>query len=146
MAMMFWDASAIIPLCVEERYSEAMRQLLMEDGLISVWWGTFLECCSAFARLRRDRYIAIEEEQNAKEPLTELKNIWTEINPSETIREKAIRLISIHPLKAADSLQLSAAIIWAGDNPKGYQFVCLDNKLRNAAQNEGFLIIPEIYS
>ena len=140
--MMFWDASAIIPLCVAENHSEAMESLLKEDPMMAVWWGTPLECRSALARLVRDGIIDIEREANARQLLNELMDIWTEINPGIDIREQAIRLISLHPLKAADSLQLSAAIIWAGRNPKGYSFICLDKKLRSAAQKEGFTIIP----
>lgn len=140
--MMFWDASAIIPLCVMEEYSNSMKQLLTKDPIMAVWWGTPLECYSAFARLRRDGIINIEEEQKAKKPLDQLTEIWTEINPSYDIHDQAFRLISIHPLKAADSLQLTAAIIWAGKRPKEYHFVCLDKRLRDAAQKEGFIIAP----
>ena len=84
----------------------------------------------------------MQEEQKAKRPLDTLTEIWTEINPSYDIRDRAIRLISVHPLKAADSLQLAAAVIWAGKNPKQYQFICLDKRLRDAAQKEGFIIAP----
>ena len=124
-----------------ENHSEAMESLLKEDPMMAVWWGTPLECRSALARLVRDGIIDIEREANARQPLNELMDIWTEINPGNDIREQAGRLISLHPLKAADSLQLSAAI-WAGRNPKGYRFICLDKKLRDAAQKEGFTIIP----
>jgi hypothetical protein len=53
-------------------------------------------------------------------------------------------LLAGHELSGADSLQLAAALIWAGDSPAGRTFVCLDNKLRAAAQREGFLILPEV--
>ncbi|MGA1842313.1 MAG: type II toxin-antitoxin system VapC family toxin [bacterium] len=142
MTMMFWDASAIIPLCVTEKYSNIMKKLLTEDPLMAVWWGTPLECYSTFARLLRDCIINSQEEQKAKKPLDKLTDIWTEINPSYDIRDQAIRLISVHPLKAADSLQLAAAIIWSGKSPKDYHFVCLDKKLREAALKEGFTIVP----
>ncbi|MGB2827951.1 MAG: hypothetical protein WBC50_07130, partial [Dehalococcoidales bacterium] len=67
---------------------------------------------------------------------------WTQIEPSQDIRDMAGRLLRLHPLRAADSLQLAAALIWAEKNPKGHHFVCLDNTLREAARNEGFTLLP----
>jgi len=141
--MMFWDASAVIPLCVTEKGSEAMKRLLMADPLMSVWWATPVECCSAFARLRREGILDTEEEGLAKEPLYELMKAVTEIKPSQKVRDNALRLIATHPLRSADALQLAAALIWTNGNPHGYSLVCLDNKLRMAAQKEGFTIVPE---
>jgi hypothetical protein len=37
---------------------------------------------------------------------------------------------------------LAAAHVWAGNSPKGHHFVCLDQRLREAARKEGFLVIP----
>lgn len=51
--MRFWDASAVIPLCVSDPNSETMRKLAREDEAMVVWWGTIVECHSAFSRLRR---------------------------------------------------------------------------------------------
>jgi uncharacterized protein len=141
--MMFWDASAVIPLCVTEKVSEAIKRLLMADPLMAVWWATPVECCSAFARLRREAILGTEEERLAKEPLYELMKVATEIKPSQKVRDHALRLIATHPLRSADALQLAAALIWTNNNPHGYSFVCLDKKLRIAAQKEGFTIVPE---
>ena len=47
--MMFLDASATIPLCVMEEYSNSMKQLLTEDPIMAVWWGAPIECYSSFA-------------------------------------------------------------------------------------------------
>jgi len=141
--MMFWDASAIIPLCVTEKCSEEMKHLLMSDPLMAVWWGTPIECCSAFARLRREGNLDNNEEQLARGPMNELMKIWTEIKPSQKVRDCALRLISTHPIKSADSLQLSAAILWAGSSPRGYSFICLDKRLRSIALKEGFVVLPK---
>ena len=46
------------------------------------------------------------------------------------------------PLRAANALQLVAALIWAQESPQGLEFVCLDQNLREAALREGFSILP----
>jgi hypothetical protein len=56
---------------------------------------------------------------------------------------KALRLLGVHPLRAADALQLAAALILVRDDPAGRAFVCLDERLREAALLEGFRVLPE---
>ena len=141
--MKFWDASAIIPLCVDEPNSKAVKEVAGKDGSIAAWWGSVVECHSAFARLRREAIFTNDEEDNLRSLLTILVAAWTEIEPGEELRTIAGRLLLNHPLRAADSLQLAAALIWAERSPKGHHFVCLDQRLRDAARKEGFFVLPE---
>ena len=119
-----------------------MRKLFEKDGLIAVWWGTQIECCSAFARLRREKVLSDQGERYAQAPLHELKKSWTEINPGSMVRDYALRLLATHPVKSADALQLAAALVWAGRSTHGAHFVCLDRQLCIAAQKEGFTVLP----
>ena len=64
------------------------------------------------------------------------------VSPTDEVRRRAARLVSVHPLRAADALQLAAALIWCEEQPHGEAFVCLDARLRDAAQREGFDIRP----
>lgn len=52
--MKFWDSSAIIPLCLKEKTSEAMKGLIKDDEDIVVWWSTRIECLSALSRRQRE--------------------------------------------------------------------------------------------
>lgn len=140
--MIFWDASAIIPLCIDEPQAKIVKAILKKDGSMAVWWGSIVECRSAFARLRRDGFLKHKEEDQVRHLLATLAEAWTEIEPSEDIRDIASRLLLLHPLRAADSLQLAAALVWTGKTPKGHHFACLDRRLRDAARKEGFTVIP----
>jgi len=140
--MKFWDSCAIIPLCIEEPFSESVRTIAKTDEDFVAWWGTPVECCSAFARYRRESRISMDEERSLRELLGILAESWNEISPSEEARALANRLLLRYPLRAADSLQLAAAVVWAGNKPEGFEFVCLDNRLRQAAQAEGFNVLP----
>lgn len=53
----------------------------------------------------------------------------------------AARLLRVHPLCAADALQLAAARMAAEDRPETLPFVTLDDRLALAAQREGFEVI-----
>ena len=143
--MKFWDASAIIPLCVDEEQTPIVREIAKKDGAIVVWWGSFVESYSAFARLRREKTLSPDDEAEGLAVLSELAKAWTEIEPSDDIREITKRLLQNYPLRAADSLQLAAAVVWSGKTPKGHHFVCLDARLREAAKKEGFIVLPSSF-
>jgi len=137
----FWDASALIPLCVEQPDSRTVRALLEEDRAMAVWWGSPIECWSAFARLRREGLLQPDEEDSARSLLRILQDAWTEILPGEEVRAHAGRLLRIHPLRSADALQLAAALVWAG-TPPGGEIVVYDRRLQEVAYLEGLTPRP----
>ena len=73
--------------------------------------------------------------------LTQIADAWHEIEPSELVRENAIRFLRVHPLRAADALQLAAAFIAAERRPVSLQVVTLDERLDDAMRKEGFALI-----
>ena len=101
--MKFWDSSAIIPLCLKEPASETVKHLLKSDEDIVVWWATRAECLSALARRRRDGMLSIHAEVRAKAILSVLSGEWSEVQPSELVRQRTERILQVHPLRAAES-------------------------------------------
>lgn len=140
--MKFWDSSAIIPLCLKEPASETIRTLAKSDEDIIVWWGTKVECLSALSRRRREGSISADAERRARNALKALASAWSEVQPTEIVRQRSERLLMVHPLRAADSLQLAAALVWSEDRPQGLEFISLDKNLCEAAFKEGFTVIP----
>jgi len=143
--MKFWDSSAIIPLCLKEQMSETVKRLIKADEDLVVWWATRVECLSALSRRRREGVLNTESEFKAKIILSTLSAEWSEVQPSEFVRQRAERLLAIHTLISGDAFQLGAALIWAQENPQGLEIVCLDQNLREAAHKEGFTVIPLHY-
>jgi hypothetical protein len=82
-------------------------------------------------------------EVGAKEIISVLSREWSEVQPTELVRQRAERLLQVHPLRAADSFQLAAALIWAQESPLGLHLVCMDQNLREAARKEGFTVLPQ---
>jgi len=134
----FWDTSAIAPLLwVEETSSERTKQL-EQDTLMVVWWGTSVEVESALFRRSSKCEIDASNAERARARLTFLSNSWIEIQPTDSIREMAKRLIRVHGLRSADSLQLAAALGACGNHPKNQNFLTGDQNLKRAATKEGF--------
>jgi len=134
----FWDSSALVPLILQQPRTAEARKLLSEDAEMAVWWGSSLECASAIARLHRDGQLTADAERDARAVLDVLRRSWFEVQPGDLVREQAQRLFRVHPLRAADALQLAAGLEWAGTPPSGH-FVTFDDRLRDAAVREGFM-------
>jgi len=105
-----------------------------------VWWGSEVECVSALARRERDGALNPRAMKLALERLQRLAAAWHEIDPSDEVREAAIRLLRVHPLRAADALQLAAAFAAAERRPASLEIVTLDDRLADAARKEGFAV------
>jgi predicted nucleic acid-binding protein len=137
----FWDSSAIVPLFVAEASSARMEELLREDAHIVAWWGTPLECLSALARRERDGDIASAQVTQGAAALVAFAASWVEVAPATRVRDIAARLIRVHDLRAADALQLAAAIQASGEHETRMQLVTLDERLALAASREGFDVL-----
>ena len=139
--MRFWDASAIVPLLITEDSTRRLQALAARDPEMLVWWGSEVECVSALARLERNAMLDTPEAVLAFNRLKQLAAGWHEIDPSDIIRETAVRFLRVHPLRAADALQLAAAFIAAERRPSSLEMITLDDRLAGAAQKEGFAVI-----
>jgi predicted nucleic acid-binding protein len=106
-----------------------------------VWWGTPIECTSAIARRERQGAFTLRDASLALERLRSLSAARHEVLPSEAVRSAAQRLLRVHPLRAADSLQLAAAVVASDRDAGSLLFVCLDDRLNDAATREGFPIL-----
>jgi predicted nucleic acid-binding protein len=139
--MRFWDASAIVPLLVSETSSQALQALAKQDSTMLVWWGSEVECASALARIERHDAFEPRDAARVFKRLRQLSGVWQEIEPSDLIRETAIRLLRAHPLRANDALQLAAAYAAAEQRPASLDLITLDERLAIAARKEGFVVL-----
>lgn len=145
--MKFWEASAVASLCLEESRSPDVDRLLREDPGMTVWWATSVECASAIARHRRAGALSSADEDAAFEILDRLSSVWYEIQAGRLVRSYAFRVLRVHPLRAADALQIAAALVWAGTPASGptpaVEIVTLDNRVAEAARLEGLAVLPD---
>jgi len=126
---------------VSEEGTAGALALLGEDPVQLVWWSSEVECISALARMERDELLTGPALRSATARLQALKDRWHEIQPSEPIRQMAKRLLSVHPLRAGDALQLSAAVAASEQTPASLGFISFDERLLDAARKEGLAII-----
>jgi uncharacterized protein len=73
--------------------------------------------------------------------LNELVRSWQVVQPVPRLRAVAVRLLRTHPLRAADALQLAAALEASEQEPHTLPLITLDERLALAAAREGFPVL-----
>jgi predicted nucleic acid-binding protein len=137
----FWDSSAIVPLVTDEPGREPLLSLLEQDPVMAIWWATPVEVTSAVARREREGMLDLRAATQVLQKLRTLDGAWHQVLPGDALRGTAQRLLRVHPLRAADSLQLAAALTVADGDPGALEFVSLDQRLADAARKEGLNVL-----
>ncbi len=138
--MSFWDTSSIVPVCLNEPRSQNARRLWRQFVVKNVWRETVVEIESAFARLEREQLINAKITASYKKLLSGVERDWTIVPATDRQIELARTYPSIYGLKAMDSLQLAAALVWCKELPKNKDFVSADARLLKAAESIGFTV------
>ena len=140
--MRFWDSSALVPLLVDEATSGVARSLLREDPAMVAWRLAGTEVVSALWRRRRAGEIDEQTRLLAEGGLSSLERVWTTVEDAAHVDRRARRLLAVHPLRAADALQLAAALVACDERPHVLPLGTLDDRLGEAARREGFSVLP----
>lgn len=138
----FWDASAVVPLMLEEPQSRAIEAILRKNPSIALWYGTRLECLSALSRREREKSLDSGDCAIARGILGEICGGAYIVEPVHEIWGRAERVLETHSLRSGDALQLAAALVWCREKTQGRMFVCRDQALRESARREGFTVLP----
>ncbi len=141
--MRFWDSSAIIPLLVLEDKTEYCISAFQTDKEIMVWTMSKVEVFSALCRSFRENTLTEGTFELAKKRMTDLFDIAFEIVSISKVKERALRLLQVHTLKAADALQLASVLVATQEVTSKLPIMCFDERLKQAAKREGFAINPD---
>ena len=138
--MRYWDASALVPLVVSEPGSRLARSWLLEDDHIVTWAWTRTEITSAIERRAREGALAWVERRAALDRLRGFAAGWDEVIDVLAVRTRANAVLARHPLRAADAGQLGAALLVSEQLTGPLVFLCLDQRLGEAAEREGLRV------
>lgn len=139
--MRFWDSSAVVPLLVAQGASSTVDEWLESDPSVALWTLTPVDISSAISRLVREGRLAEVDAGSAEARADELVATSHVVLDVEGVKAQARRLVRLHPLGAADAMQLGAAVEWAHGRATGRFFCTLDAQLARAAAREGFRVL-----
>ena len=133
--MRFWDTSAVVPTCLPQAHSRVAAGWLRADPAMVLWTLTPVELSSAAWRLVRDGMLTVADVSSAEGRADRRFRSALFIRDVEEAKE-----MKAHPLRAADALQLAAALLWTNRRPMRRVFHTFDVRLAEAARNEGFTV------
>lgn len=135
----FWDSSALLPLCVPQIRSQKAAALYERFAVVA-WWASEVEILSGLSRLRRMGDISHEQFAAGKKLATIVAGDWSPLNLTASIVPDASSMLEQYPLRAADALQVAAALVACEHYPGGYAFITADLRQAEAARQVGFAV------
>lgn len=139
--MRFWDISGLVPLICEEAETERCLNLLEKDRTVLVWALSSVEIHSALCRKHREKKLTKQAFRSAKDRASLLWQGAAEVSEVGLVKTRAYRLLETHVLRAADAMQLAAALVAYEEKTTGAEFVTFDPRLAEAAEKEGFRVL-----
>jgi len=134
----FWDSSAVVPLVIGQAASADADRWYRADRALVLWTLTPVEVTSALWRLVREGTLEEDVAQAAEARAQDLAEASHGVVDVDGVKAIARRLLRTHSLRAADALQLGAALVWCAGRPQGRTVHTLDARLAAAARREGF--------
>src|SRR5262245_49273331 len=115
---------------------------IAEDAAVVAWTLTPVELVSALRRLVRDGALVEQAAREAEEVVRDLIARAHIVSDVERVKALTIRVLRVHALRAADALQLGAALAWSDGHTEGAILHTFDKRLAEAASREGFRVRP----
>jgi len=141
--MRFWDSSAIIPLLVLEQETEQCIRAYQSDQEVMIWTMSKVEVFSALCRRSREGALKEIDFDSAKKRMNDFFDKAFEIISIPKVKDRALRLLQVHPLRAADAMQLASVLVATQEDTSRVPIMSFDDRLTLAAKREGFTINPD---
>ena len=147
MALLYLDTSALVKLYINEPGSERVEELasLASGNSVAICSITQVEFHAAIWRRRREGGLDDEEVELAIELFNvRVRTEFVRYLIDDWTLDLASELISRHPLRGYDAVQLAGCLSLARVMLEPPTFVCADRRLLTAAQAEGLPVLnPE---
>lgn len=141
--MRFWDSSAIIPLLVLEQETEQCIRAYQSDQEVMVWTMSKAEVFSALCRRSREGALKEIDFDSAKKRMNDFFDKAFEVISVQKVKDRALRLLQVHPLRAADAMQLASVLVATQEHTSRVPIMSFDGRLTLAAKREGFTVNPD---
>jgi predicted nucleic acid-binding protein len=141
--MKFWDSSAIIPLLVLEQETEQCIRAYQSDQEVMVWTMSKVEVFSALCRRSREGALTEIDFDSAKKRMNDFFDNAFEVISVQKVKDRALRLLQVHPLRAAHAMQLASLLVATQEDTSRVPIMSFDDRLTLAAKREGFTVNPE---
>jgi predicted nucleic acid-binding protein len=140
--ILYLDTSALVKRYFKEPYSEVVVSKWQEAAEIVTSSVAYAEAMASFFRKKRESGI---DDALMEDIVCNLRADWNSfirIQVNDELNEYIDRAIKAHPLRGFDAIHLASAMIVSGTFKSDFLFICFDQKLTRAAQQEGIRTFP----
>jgi len=136
----YLDTNALVKLYVKETGSPAVRAACDRSEALATSRLSYVEAYAAAARRVREGGLSRKARARFAENLERDWQDYAIVEVSEVVCRLAVELAGRHPLRAADALQLASALFLRESARQSVLFLCFDERLVAAAQEEGLAV------
>lgn len=138
MTAFYWDTSALLALLFDEPRGPEVRRLALKRGALPGYTSffSFIEMESAYARRMSEGALKSSQLPELRLKAQKLESSLGRLWADEETLQDARHLVLEQGLRPGDALQLASARLLLREGG-GAAFVCLDEKLNQAAQAVG---------
>lgn len=137
--MRYYDTSALVKQYVQEAGSNLVLELLKSGEKVYTASLTYAETHAAFSRRTREGRLTRETTRRLALRFDRDWESYDIVILSEEVLRLARQTLYRHPLRSADAIHLSSALLLARTSSiASWSFVCADARLCDAAKAEGF--------
>jgi predicted nucleic acid-binding protein len=140
--ILYVDTSALVKLYVEEKGSELVRHLVDEAVLVATSRIAYAEARAALARTWREGALSEEDYRQSTIYLRADWQAYFTLDLAESVVQVAGDLAERHRIRGFDAIHLASGLTLSRRVRDPITFVCWDIRLWNAAQEEGFDMVP----
>jgi predicted nucleic acid-binding protein len=102
----------------------------------------YAETVASFFRKKRE---AAFEEEMIQQVLDAFCLDWKSflrVEVTDELNEIVLRVVESYPLRGFDAIHLASAVLTRGSLPDDFLFACFDQRLAQAAREEGLVTFP----
>lgn len=135
------DTSALAKLFIIEDGSAQMTDAMRTAAVLATSSITYVELWAAVAAAARARRTLADEYERFPQQVDDLwEESVSEVALSSSLIREAARATRDSPLAGYDAVHLAS--LRRSGTPEEISFACWDNRLREAARNEGYSLFP----
>ena len=139
VAVVYWDASAILPVLFADEHSDKVREWLNQEGVHLISSLASAEVCAVISRIKRERCMAGVLEDAAYEVLE--SGPWRRVYILPDYEDMK-HLAHTWPLRGADLWHLATARALKREIPE-LALLTFDKRLQAAAEGEGLAAVRD---
>ncbi len=135
--ILYLDTSALVKRYFKEEHSEEVISHWQKAEKIVTSSVAYAETVACFYRKRREAGLSMK----FMEKITRLFKLdwmsFVRVEVNDRLNKYIDSIVEKHPLRGFDAIHLASALVIYQKLPKDFVFVCFDQSLAKAAQEEG---------